>query len=166
MDLINSLPDFISISDVEVQHGPEDFVATEKVFGNLIKGAFHSSPTFQALLSKLVDECGDVESYDEWEPEDYLNFKDLVILPEGIRGLTDGFWFRGIAFSYVKETGTLHIDLGYDDGKGLNTEITDFSEEVKTDLNNLVDRLLKDAPNGLVLTLSGYTLIPEIKEAQ
>ena len=116
-------------------------------------------------MPKLVDECGDVDSYDEWQPEDYLNFKDLVILPEGIRGLTDGFWFRGVAFSYVKETGFLHIDLGYDDGKGLNTEITDLSEEVKSGLNDLIDHLLEDAPRGIVFTLSGYTVIPELREA-
>lgn len=165
MDLINFLPSFISISDVKVASGPDNFVSTEKSFGQLIKDAFHSSPTFQALLPKLVEECGDVDSYDEWQPEYYLNFKDLVILPEGIRGLTDGFWFRGVAFSYVKETGILHIDLGYDDGKGLNTEITDLSEEVKSGLNGLVDNILENAPRGIVFTLSGYTKIPELREA-
>ena len=108
MDLIDSLSNDINISEVTVKTSKVFEEVSEK-FNDLMFLAFSSSKQLQDLLPKLIEECGDVDSYEEWEPQMYLNFKDLVITPKGIRGLTDGFWSWGVAFSYERATGYLAL---------------------------------------------------------
>ena len=95
MDLIDSLSNEVNISEVTVKTA-EVFDEVSDKFDDFMFLAFSSIKQLQDLLPKLIDECGDVDSYDEWEPQMYLNFKDLVITPKGIRGLTDGFWSWGL----------------------------------------------------------------------
>lgn len=158
MDLINSLSNVVNIREVTVET-PDVFEDVARKFDSLMLLAFNSSKQLQDLLPKLVDECGDVDSYNEWEPKDYLNFKDFIVTPEGIRGLTDGFWSWGVAFSYVKEGGILHVDLRCENDNGLTQEISDLSEEVKVQFNSLVDSLLLTNEYGMVITLTGYSFL-------
>lgn len=160
MDLINSLADSVDISKVSVKT-TKVFEDIYERFGDWVFMAFNSSKQLQELLPKLVEECGDVDAYDEWEPKDYLNFKDFVITPQGIRGLTDGFWSWGVAFSYDSETGILHIDLRCENHKGLTTEITDLPEEVKAKMDTYFGELITKNPYGLVVTLDGYLVLDE-----
>ena len=158
MDLINSLSNAVNISEVSVETS-DVFEDVAHKFDSLILLAFNSSKQLQDLLPKLVDECGDVDSYNEWEPKDYLNFKDFIVTPEGIRGLTDGYWSWGVAFSYVKESGILYVDLRCENDNGLSQEITDLNEEVKVQFNSLVDSLLLTNEYGMVITLTGYSFL-------
>lgn len=160
MDLINSLSDAVNLNEVTVKNAKVFEEVSEK-FNGLMFLAFISSKQLQDLLPKLIDECGDVDSYDEWEPQMYLNFKDLVITPKGIRGLTDGFWSWGVAFTYERETGILHIDLRCENNKGLTTEVTDIADEVKSQLNEYFDELTNKNPFGLVVTYEGYLTLSE-----
>ena len=171
MDLINTLSDSLDIFkvDVEVDEGlPELYTDVYNNFGNLLISALHSSKQLQELLPQLVESYGDVDSYEEWEPEDYLNFKDFIVTPKGIRGLTDGFWSWGVAFTYEHETGILHIDSRVEEFDCLSIEVTggveevsDLPEEVKTEINNYFDNLIAKYPLGFVATVYGYTLLDE-----
>ena len=67
MDLINSLADSVDISKVSVKT-TKVFEDIYERFGDWVFLAFNSSKQLQELLPKLVEECGDVDSYDEWEP--------------------------------------------------------------------------------------------------
>ena len=78
------------------------FEEVSEKFNDFMFLAFSYSKQLKDLLPKLMEECGDIDSYEEWEPKMYLNFKDFVITPKGIRGLTDGFWSWGVAFSYER----------------------------------------------------------------
>lgn len=160
MDLINSLSNEVNISEVTVKNDKVFEDVSEK-FHDFMVLVFKSSKQLQDLLPKLMEECGDVDSYDEWEPQMYLNFKDFVITPKGIRGLTDGFWSWGVAFTYERETGILHIDLRCENNKGLTTEVTDIADEVKSQINEYFDELITKNPLGLVVTLEGYSALSE-----
>lgn len=160
MDLIDSLSNEVNISEVTVKTA-EVFDEVSDKFDDFMFLAFSSSKQLQDLLPKLIDECGDVASYDEWEPQMYLNFKDLVITPKGIRGLTDGFWSWGVAFSYEHTTGYLHIDLRCSNHKGLTTVVTDIAVEVQEQINAYFDELITKNPHGLVVTHEGYLTLSE-----
>lgn len=160
MDLIDSLSNAVNISEVTVKNSNIFEEVLEK-FNNLMFLAFSSSKQLQDLLPKLIEECGDVDSYDEWEPQMYLNFKDLVVTPKGIRGLTDGFWSWGVAFSYERTTGYIHIDLRCSNDKGLTTVVTDIAGEVQEQINAYFDELITKNPQGLVVTLEGYLTLSE-----
>lgn len=160
MDLIDSLSNAVNISEVTVKNS-NIFVEVSEKFNNLMFLAFSSSKQLQDLLPKLIEECGDVDSYDEWEPQMYLNFKDLVVTPKGIRGLTDGFWSWGVAFSYERTTGYIHIDLRCSNDKGLTTVVTDIAGEVQEQINAYFDELITKNPQGLVVTLEGYLTLSE-----
>lgn len=160
MDLIDSLSNAINISEVTVKNS-NIFEEVSEKFNNLMFFAFSSSKQLQDLLPKLIEECGDVDSYDEWEPQMYLNFKDLVVTPKGIRGLTDGFWSWGVAFSYERTTGYIHIDLRCSNDKGLTTVVTDITGEVQEQINAYFDELITKNPQGLVVTLGGYLTLSE-----
>lgn len=160
MDLIDSLSNAINISEVTVKNS-NIFEEVSEKFNNLMFLAFSSSKQLQDLLPKLIEECGDVDSYDEWEPQMYLNFKDLVVTPKGIRGLTDGFWSWGVAFSYERTTGYIHIDLRCSNDKGLTTVVTDITGEVQEQINAYFDELITKNPQGLVVTLEGYLTLSE-----
>lgn len=160
MDLIDSLSNAINISEVTVKNS-NIFEEVSEKFNNLMFLAFSSSKQLQDLLPKLIEECGDVDSYDEWEPQMYLNFKDLVVTPKGIRGLTDGFWSWGVAFSYERTTGYIHIDLRCSNDKGLTTVVTDITGEVQEQINAYFDELIAKNPQGLVVTLEGYLTLSE-----
>ena len=158
MDLIDSLSNDINISEVTAKTSKVFEEVSEK-FNDLMFLAFSSSKQLQELLPKLIEECGDVDSYEEWEPQMYLNFKDLVITPKGIRGLTDGFWSWGVAFSYERTTGYLHIDLRCSNHKGLTTVVTDIAGEVQEQINAYFDELITKNPKGLVVTHEGYLVL-------
>lgn len=160
MDLIDSLSNEVNISEVTVKNDKVFEDVSEK-FHDFMVLVFKSSKQLQDLLPKLMEECGDVDSYDEWEPQMYLNFKDFVITPKGIRGLTDGFWSWGIAFSYERTTGYLHIDLRCSNHKGLTTVVTDVADEVQKQINAYFDELIDKNPNGLVVTQEGYLVLSE-----
>lgn len=160
MDLIDSLSNAVNISEVTVKNS-NIFEEVSEKFNNLMFLAFSSSKQLQDLLPKLIEECGDVDSYDEWEPQMYLNFKDLVVTPKGIRGLTDGFWSWGVAFSYERTTGYIHIDLRCSNDKGLTTVVTDIAGEVQEQINAYFDELITKNPQGLVVTLEGYLTLSE-----
>ena len=160
MDLIDSLSNAVNISEVTVKNS-NIFEEVSEKFNNLMFLAFISSKQLQDLLPKLIEECGDVDSYDEWEPQMYLNFKDLVVTPKGIRGLTDGFWSWGVAFSYERTTGYIHIDLRCSNDKGLTTVLTDIAGEVQEQINAYFDELITKNPQGLVVTLEGYLTLSE-----
>lgn len=160
MDLIDSLSNAVNISEVTVKNS-NIFEEVSEKFNNLMFLAFRSSKQLQDLLPKLIEECGDVDSYDEREPQMYLNFKDLVVTPKGIRGLTDGFWSWGIAFSYERTTGYIHIDLRCSNDKGLTTVVTDIAGEVQEQINAYFDELITKNPKGLVVTLEGYLTLSE-----
>ena len=160
MDLIDSLSNAVNISEVTVKNS-NIFEEVSEKFNNLIFLAFSSSKQLQDLLPKLIEECGDVDSYNEWEPQMYLNFKDLVVTPKGIRGLTDGFWSWGVAFSYERTTGYIHIDLRCSNDKGLTTVVTDIAGEVQEQINAYFDELITKNPQGLVVTLEGYLTLNE-----
>lgn len=160
MDLIDSLSNAVNISEVTVKNS-NIFEEVSEKFNNLMFLAFSSSKQLQDLLPKLIEECGDVDSYDEWEPQMYLNFKDLVVTPKGIRGLTDGFWSWGVAFSYERTTGYIHIDLRCSNDKGLTTVVTDIAGEVQKQINAYFDELITKNPQGLVVTLEGYLTLSE-----
>lgn len=160
MDLIDSLSNAVNISEVTVKNS-NIFEEVSEKFNNLMFLAFSSSKQLQDLLPKLIEECSDVDSYDEWEPQMYLNFKDLVVTPKGIRGLTDGFWSWGVAFSYERTTGYIHIDLRCSNDKGLTTVVTDIAGEVQEQINAYFDELITKNPQGLVVTLEGYLTLSE-----
>lgn len=160
MDLIDSLSNEVNISEVTVKNS-HIFEEVSEKFNNLMFLAFSSSKQLQDLLPKLIEECGDVDSYDEWEPQMYFNFKDLVVTPKGIRGLTDGFWSWGVAFSYERTTGYIHIDLRCSNDKGLTTVVTDIAGEVQEQINAYFDKLITKNPQGLVVTLEGYLTLSE-----
>ena len=160
MDLTDSLSNAVNISEVTVKNS-NIFEEVSEKFNNLMFLAFSSSKQLQDLLPKLIEECGDVDSYDEWEPQMYLNFKDLVVTPKGIRGLTDGFWSWGVAFSYERTTGYIHIDLRCSNDKGLTTVVTDIAGEVQEQINAYFDELITKNPQGLVVTLEGYLTLSE-----
>lgn len=160
MDLIDSLSNAVNISEVTVKNS-NIFEEVSEKFNNLMFLVFSSSKQLQDLLPKLIEECGDVDSYDEWEPQMYLNFKDLVVTPKGIRGLTDGFWSWGVAFSYERTTGYIHIDLRCSNDKGLTTVVTDIAGEVQKQINAYFDELITKNPQGLVVTLEGYLTLSE-----
>lgn len=160
MDLIDSLSNAVNISEVTVKNS-NIFEEVSEKFNNLMFLAFRSSKQLQDLLPKLIEECGDVDSYDEWEPQMYLNFKDLVVTPKGIRGLTNGFWSWGVAFSYERTTGYIHIDLRCSNDKGLTTVVTDIAGEVQEQINAYFDELITKNPKGLVVTLEGYLTLSE-----
>lgn len=160
MDLIDSLSNEVNISEVTVKNDKVFEDVSEK-FHDFMVLVFKSSKQLQDLLPKLMEECGDVDSYDEWEPQMYLNFKDFVITPKGIRGLTDGFWSWGVAFSYERTTGYLHIDLRCSNHKGLTTVVTDIADEVQKQINAYFDELIDKNPNGLVVTHEGYLVLSE-----
>lgn len=160
MDLIDSLSNAVNISEVTVKNS-NIFEEVSEKFNNLMFLAFSSSKQLQDLLPKLIEECGDVDSYDEWEPQMYLNFKDLVVTPKGIRGLTDGFRSWGVAFSYERTTGYIHIDLRCSNDKGLTTVVTDIAGEVQEQINAYFDELITKNPQGLVVTLEGYLTLSE-----
>ena len=160
MDLIDSLSNAVNISEVTVKNS-NIFEEVSEKFNNLMFLAFSSSKQLQDLLPKLIEECGDVDSYDEWEPQMYLNFKDLVVTPKGIRGLTDGFWSWGVAFSYERTTGYIHIDLRCSNDKGLTSVVTDIAGEVQEQINAYFDELITKNPQGLVVTLEGYLTLSE-----
>ena len=165
MDLIDSLSNAVNISEVTVKNS-NIFEEVSEKFNNLMFLVFSSSKQLQDLLPKLIEECGDVDSYDEWEPQMYLNFKDLVVTPKGIRGLTDGFWSWGVAFSYERTTGYIHIDLRCSNDKGLTTVVTDIAGEVQKQINAYFDELITKNPQGLVVTLEGYLTLSESSYAQ
>lgn len=160
MDLIDSLSNEVNISEVTVKNAKVFEEVSEK-FNDLMFLVFSSSKQLQDLLPKLMEECGDVDSYDEWEPQMYLNFKDLVITPKGIRGLTDGFWSWGVAFSYERTTGYLHIDLRCSNHKGLTTVVTDIADEVQEQISAYFDELITKNHHGLVATHEGYLTLSE-----
>ena len=160
MDLIDSLSNEVNISEVTVKNDKVFEDVSEK-FHDFMVLVFKSSKQLQDLLPKLMEECGDVDSYDEWEPQMYLNFKDFVITPKGIRGLTDGFWSWGVAFSNERTTGYLHIDLRCSNHKGLTTVVTDVADEVQKQINAYFDELIDKNPNGLVVTHEGYLVLSE-----
>lgn len=160
MDLIDSLSNEVNISEVTVKNDKVFEDVSEK-FHDFMVLVFKSSKQLQDLLPKLMEECGDVDSYDEWEPQMYLNFKDFVITPKGIRGLTDGFWSWGVAFSYERTTGYLHIDLRCSNHKGLTTVVTDVADEVQKQINAYFDELIDKNPNGLVVIHEGYLVLSE-----
>ena len=160
MDLIDSLSNEVNISEVTVKNAKVFEEVSEK-FNDLMFLVFSSSKQLQDLLPKLIGECGDVDSYDEWEPQMYLNFKDFVITPKGIRGLTDGFWSWGVAFSYERTTGYLHIDLRCSNHKGLTTVVTDVADEVQEQINAYFDELITKNPHGLGITHEGYIALSE-----
>ena len=160
MDLTDSLSNAVNISEVTVKNS-NIFEEVSEKFNNLMFLAFSSSKQLQDLLPKLIEECGDVDSYDEWEPQMYLNFKDLVVTPKGIRGLTDGFWSWGVAFSYERTTGYIHINLRCSNDKGLTTVVTDIAGEVQEQINAYFDELITKNPQGLVVTLEGYLTLSE-----
>lgn len=160
MDLIDSLSNEVNISEVTVKNNKVFEDVSEK-FHDFMVLVFKSSEQLQDLLPKLMEECGDVDSYDEWEPQMYLNFKDFVITPKGIRGLTDGFWSWGVAFSYERTTGYLHIDLRCSNHKGLTTVVTDIADEVQEQINDYFDELITKNPKGLVVTHEGYLVLSE-----
>lgn len=160
MDLLDSLSNEVNISEVTVKN-VKVFEEVSEKFNDLMFLAFSSSKQLQDLLPKLIVECGDVDSYDEWEPQMYLNFKDLVITPKGVRGLTDGFWSWGVAFSYERASGYLHIDLRCSNHKGLTTVVTDIAVEVQEQINAYFDEFITKNPYGLVVTPEGYLTLSE-----
>ena len=160
MDLIDSLSNDVNISEVTVKNANVFEEISEK-FNDFMFLAFSSSKQLQDLLPKLIEESGDVDSYEEWEPKMYLNFKDLVITPKGFRGLTDGFWSWGVAFSYERATGYLQIDLRCLNHKGLTTVVTDIADEVQEQINAYFDELIAKNPKGLLVTLEGFLVLSD-----
>ena len=66
------------------------------------------------------------------------------------------FGLGGVAFTYERETGILHIEV-----TGDVEEVSDLSEEVKTEINKYFDNLIAKYPLGFVATVYGYTLLDE-----
>lgn len=168
MDLINTLnesvKDFYNLS----AYKPDIFDEVCNDFDNWAISAFKSSKQLQELLPQLVKECGAVDSYEEWNPADYLNFTNFIVTPKGIRGLTDGLWSLGVAFTYERETGILHIDASVKEFDCLSIKVTgtveevsDLSEEVKTSINTFYDGLIAKYPLGFVARPHGYMLLDE-----
>ena len=124
-------------------------------FDGILQDAYHDNSTIRELLPKLMESYGDVDDFEEFEPQYYLNFKDLVVTEHGIRGLTAGFWSWGIAFSYLRDTGVLYIDTKDEKGKALNSLVDDLSGEIKEALNAMIDAYTTSFPNGVVITLEG-----------
>lgn len=124
-------------------------------FDGIMQDAYHDNSTIRELLPKLMEAYGDVDDFEEFEPQYYMNFKDLVITEHGIRGLTDSFWSRGIAFSYLKDTGVLYINTREEGNTSLNSMVEDLSGEIKEALNAMIDAYTASFPNGLVITLEG-----------
>ena len=124
-------------------------------FDGIMQDAYHDNSTIRELLPKLMEAYGDVDDFEELEPQYYMNFKDLVITEHGIRGLTNSFWCWGIAFTYLRDTGFLYIDTKDENGKALNSMVEDLSGEIKEALNAMIDAYTTSFPNGVVITLEG-----------
>lgn len=124
-------------------------------FDGIMQDAYHNNITIKELLPKLMEAYGDVDDFKEFEPQYYMNFKDLVITEHGIRGLTNSFWYWGIAFTYLRDTGVLYIDTKDEKGKALNSLVDDLSGEIKEALNAMIDAYTTSLPNGVVITLEG-----------
>lgn len=124
-------------------------------FNGIMQDAYHDNSTIRELLPKLMEAYGDVDDFKEFEPQYYLNFKDLVVTEHGIRGLTDSFWCWGIAFTYLKDTGVLYINTREEGSASLNSMVEDLSGEIKEALNAMIDAYTASFPNGLVITLEG-----------
>lgn len=152
MDLANlvSLKDF---SETNQCMGLFEDAVSE--FDGIMQDAYHDNSTIKELLPKLMEAYGDVDDFKEFEPQYYMNFKDLVITEHGIRGLTDSFWSLGIAFSYLKETGVLYINTREEGNTSLNSMVEDLSGEIKEALNAMIDAYTTSFPNGVVITLEG-----------
>lgn len=124
-------------------------------FDGIMQDAYEDNQTIQDLLPKLMEAYGDVDDFEEFEPQYYMNFKDLVITEHGIRGLTDSFWSWGIAFSYLKETGVLYINTREEGNTSFNSMVEDLSGEIKEALNAMIEAYTTSFPNGVVITLEG-----------
>lgn len=152
MDLANlvSLKDF---SETNQCMGLFEDAVSE--FDGIMQDAYHDNSTIRELLPKLMKAYGDVDDFKEFEPQYYMNFKDLVITEHGIRGLTDSFWSWGISFTYLRDTGVLYINTREEGNTSLNSMVEDFSGEIKEALNAMIDAYTASFPNGLVITLEG-----------
>lgn len=152
MDLANlvSLKDF---SETNQCMGLFEDAVSE--FDGIMQDAYAYNKTIQDLLPKLMKAYGDVDDFKEFEPQYYLNFKDLVVTEHGIRGLTDSFWCWGIAFTYLRDTGVLYINTREGGNTSLNSMVGDLSGEIKEALNAMIDAYTTSFPNGVVITLEG-----------
>lgn len=124
-------------------------------FDGIMQDAYADNKTIQDLLPKLMKAYGDVDDFEEFEPQYYLNFKDLVVTEHGIRGLTDSFWSWGISFTYLRDTGVLYINTREEGNTSLNSMVEDLSGEIKEALNAMIDAYTTSFPNGVVITLEG-----------
>lgn len=124
-------------------------------FDGIMQDAYHDNSTIRELLPKLMEAYGDVDDFKEFEPQYYMNFKDLVITEHGIRGLTDSFWSWGISFTYLRDTGVLYINTREEGNTSLNSMVEDLSGEIKEALNAMIDAYTTSFPNGVVITLEG-----------
>lgn len=124
-------------------------------FDGIMQDAYHNNITIKELLPKLMEAYGDVDDFKEFEPQYYMNFKDLVITEHGIRGLTNSFWYWGIAFTYLRDTGVLYINTREEGSASLNSMVEDLSGEIKEALNAIIDAYTTSFPNGVVITLEG-----------
>ena len=150
------LADLVSLKDFsETNQCMGLFEDAISEFDGIMQDAYHDNSTIRELLPKLMEAYGDVDDFEEFEPQYYLNFKDLVVTEHGIRGLTDSFWYWGIAFTYLKDTGVLYIDTKDEKGKALNSLVDDLSGEIKEALNAMIDAYTTSFSNGVVITLEG-----------
>jgi len=150
------LADLVSLKDFsETNQCMGLFEDAVSEFGGIMQDAYHDNSTIRELLPKLMEAYGDVDDFEEFEPQYYLNFKDLVVTEHGIRGLTDGFWSWGIAFTYLRDTGVLYINTREGGNTSLNSMVEDLSGEIKEALNAMIDAYTASFPNGLVITLEG-----------
>lgn len=162
MDLITTIPNF-TVSEVSQNKGLYETVQDE--FSILVKGVFQDS-RFNGLLSDLLNNYSDLDDDEidqylsdreaggsEWE--ELFNFKDFAVTPNGFRGLTDGFWSWGVAFTYNREDGSLYIDDRVTNREGIKERIVLASTTISK-FDSLVTKYTgSDSPNGLVITYDG-----------
>ena len=150
------LADLVSLKDFsETNQCMGLFEDAVSEFDGIMQDAYHDNSTLKELLPKFMEVYGDVDDFEEFEPQYYLNFKDLVVTDHGIRGLTDSFWSWGIAFTYLRDTGVLYINTREEGNTSLNSMVEDLSGEIKEALNAMIDAYTASFPNGLVITLEG-----------
>ena len=147
MDLLNTVSN-ISFSDA--QGGFAESLSIGADFAKVCEDVLNDGTELADILPILIDLYGDE---DDWEAPSYLNFKDILITPKGIRGLTNGFWSWGIAFTYSCEDGLLHIDDRLNGSGNYDIEIP---ASAKRSFENIIDEyILGDYPNGLFASIDG-----------
>lgn len=162
MDLLNtiSLPSDYSFGSTNQNKGL--FEPTEASFSSIIANIMSvlDNDLVENLLNEFADlnddEIPDYATGVKQKDKDYtdvFNFKDLVVTPEGIRGLTDAYWTWGVAFTYSRKDGNLHIDTRSNSPLSGVVILTDKS---KCKFESLIAELIQgNSSKGLLIFLEG-----------